>query len=173
MIAGAGRPNALDDRRGAALAVLESVMDPEVPVLSVMELGIVRDVEDDGERLTVVVTPTYSGCPAMRTIEEEIVGALEAAGFAEPRVRTVYSPAWTSDWIAPGAREKLRAYGIAPPVRGESDELVPLLRRAPAVECPYCGSSRTEMRSEFGSTACKATLFCNACRQPFEQFKAI
>ena len=161
------------DRRAAALAVLEGVMDPEVPVLSVMELGIVRDVEDDGARLTVVVTPTYSGCPAMRTIEEEIMGALEAAGFAQPRVRTVYAPAWTSDWIAPEAREKLRAYGIAPPTRGESDELVPLLRRAPTVECPYCGSSRTEMRSEFGSTACKATLFCNACRQPFEQFKAI
>ena len=161
------------ERRASALAVLGGVMDPEVPVLSVVELGIVRDVEDDGARLTVVVTPTYSGCPAMRTIEEEIVGALAAAGFADSRVRTVYAPAWTSDWIAPDAREKLRAYGIAPPTRGESDELVPLLRRAPSVACPYCGSSRTEMRSEFGSTACKATLFCNSCRQPFEQFKAI
>jgi ring-1,2-phenylacetyl-CoA epoxidase subunit PaaD len=148
-------------------------MDPEVPVLSVMELGIVRDVEDDGRRLTVVVTPTYSGCPAMRTIEQEIVVALAAAGFPGAAVRTVYAPAWTSEWIAPEAREKLRAYGIAPPGPAEGDDLVPLLRRVPAVECPYCGSPKTEMRSEFGSTACKATLFCTSCQQPFEQFKSI
>ena len=170
--AAAGTP-AGGTRRAAALEVLERVMDPEVPVLSVMELGIVRDVEEDGEGLTVVVTPTYSGCPAMKTIEDEIVAALAAAGFPGARVRTVFSPAWTSDWIAPAARDKLRAYGIAPPVRMESDELVPLRRRAPTVECPYCGSSATELRSEFGSTACKATLFCTACRQPFELFKGI
>lgn len=161
-------------RRAAALAALATVMDPEVPVLSVMELGIVRDVEDDGEDLTVVVTPTYSGCPAMRTIEEEIVAALEGAGFRGARVRTVYAPAWTSDWIEPAAREKLRAYGIAPPgPADDGDELVPLSRRAPAVQCPYCCSPHTEMRSAFGSTACKATLFCTTCRQPFEQFKSI
>jgi ring-1,2-phenylacetyl-CoA epoxidase subunit PaaD len=171
VIAGPERDGA---RRSAALEVLERVMDPEVPVLSVTELGIVRDVEVVGDALTVVVTPTYSGCPAMQTIEDDIVAALDAAGFPGARVRTVYSPAWTSDWIAPAAREKLRAYGIAAPTRSaDGDELVPLLRRAPAVECPYCGSARTEMRSEFGSTACKATLFCAACQQPFEQFKAI
>jgi len=170
---GATRAPARGDRRAAALAVLEGVMDPEVPVLSVMELGIVRDVEDDGERLTVVVTPTYSGCPAMRTIEEDILAALAEAGFPEACVRTVYTPAWTSEWMAAEAREKLRAYGIAPPVRVESDELVPLMRRAPTVECPYCRSWKTEMRSEFGSTACKATLFCTSCQQPFELFKSI
>lgn len=167
--------NAAADRRRAAFAVLETVMDPEVPVLSVVELGIVRDVEFSGGAVTVALTPTYSGCPAMRMIEEEIVAALAAHGFDGARVRTVYSPAWTTDWIAPAAREKLRAYGIAPPVRGagSDEQLVPLLRRAPEVECPYCGSRETEMRSEFGSTACKATLFCDACRQPFELFKAI
>ena len=161
-------------RRDEALALLERVMDPEVPVLSVVELGIVRDVEVAGDVVTVVVTPTYSGCPAMRVIEEEIVAALAAGGFRGARVRTVYAPAWTSDWIAEPAREKLRAYGIAPPTRGaRDDELVPLERRAPSVACPYCGSTRTEMRSQFGSTACKATLYCRDCRQPFEQFKAI
>ena len=165
------------DRRAEALDVLATVMDPEVPVLSVVELGIVRDVELAGGEVTVVVTPTYSGCPAMRTIEDDIVAALAAAGFPGARVRTVYSPPWTTDWIAPAAREKLRAYGIAPPparsADAAGDELVPLLRRAPAVACPYCGSSQTETRSEFGSTACKATLFCRSCSQPCELFKAI
>jgi ring-1,2-phenylacetyl-CoA epoxidase subunit PaaD len=155
--------------------VLDTVMDPEVPVLSVVELGIVRDVELAGGAITVVVTPTYSGCPAMTVIERDIVAALTAAGFGGARVRTVFAPPWTTDWIAPAAREKLRAYGIAPPGARAADgaELVPLVRVAPAVECPYCGSAHTEMRSEFGSTACKATLFCRECRQPFEQFKAI
>ena len=172
MVSGTAAPR--EARREAAFAILERVMDPEVPVLSVVELGIVRDVELDDAGVTVVVTPTYSGCPAMRTIEDEIVAALGAAGFPGARVRTVFAPAWTTDWIAPEAREKLRAYGIAPPVRDDaSEELVPLHRRAPAVECPYCRSTRTEMRSEFGSTACKATLFCLDCRQPFELFKAI
>lgn len=163
------------DPRAAALEVLGTVMDPEVPALSVVELGIVRDVEIVGADVTVVVTPTYSGCPAMKVIEEEIVAALGDAGFPGARVRTVYAPAWTTDWIAPAAREKLRAYGIAPPGprTSESDELVPLVRRAPVVECPFCGSTSTEMRSEFGSTACKATLYCRSCQQPFEQFKSI
>jgi ring-1,2-phenylacetyl-CoA epoxidase subunit PaaD len=141
-------------------------------VLSVVELGIVRDVELDGDAVTVVVTPTYSGCPAVRVIEDDIVAALTAGGYLGARVRTTFAPAWTTEWIGPTAREKLRAYGIAPPGPATVDELVPLLRRAPSVACPYCGSARTELRSEFGSTACKATLYCRACRQPFEQFKA-
>jgi ring-1,2-phenylacetyl-CoA epoxidase subunit PaaD len=167
---------AADTRREQVLALLDRVMDPEVPVLSVVELGIVRDVLVDGDHVTVTVTPTYSGCPAMRVIEEEIVGALDAHGFPGARVRTVYTPAWTTDWIGQEARAKLRAYGIAPPSRGafsDGDELVPLVRRRPTVDCPYCGSSRTTLRSEFGSTACKSTLYCDACRQPFEQFKGI
>ena len=162
--------------RDAVLAALDEVPDPEVPAISVVELGVVRDVEIDGSAVTVVVTPTYSGCPAMRVIEREIVEALAAGGFADAEVRTVYQPAWTTDWIPAEAREKLRAYGIAPPGPRDTDEassLVPLLRRSERVACPYCGSRNTELRSEFGSTACKSTLVCNECRQPFEQFKAI
>ena len=162
------------DARERVLTLLREVMDPEVPVVSVVDLGIVRDVElSDEGAVTVVVTPTYSGCPAMRVIEEDIVGALAAGGFPEARVRTVYSPAWTTDWIGAEAREKLRRYGIAPPPRAEAAELVPLLRRAPRVECPYCASMNTALRSEFGSTACKAIMFCGDCRQPFELFKSI
>ena len=159
--------------RARVLALLDEVMDPEVPVLSVVELGIVRDVEVAGDAVTVLVTPTYSGCPAIQVIEEEILAALARGGYADARVRTSFSPPWTTDWIGDEAKAKLRAYGIAPPDRARVEELVPLLRRAPAVECPYCGSTRTELRSEFGSTACKATLYCTECQQPFEQFKAI
>lgn len=145
--------------------VLETVMDPEVPALSVVDLGIVRDVNvDEAGTVTVSVTPTYSGCPAMHVIEEDIVTALHNAGWPNVNVRTVYSPAWTTDWIGPEARQKLEAYGIAAPA------LVPLQRR---VACPFCHSRETIMRSEFGPTACKSLMYCNACQQPFELFKAI
>ena len=160
--------------RAALLALLDDVMDPEVPVLSVRELGIVRDVEvDDAGAVTVTVTPTYSGCPAIRVIEQDIVAALDHAGYPGARVRTTYAPAWTTDWIAPAAKAKLKAYGIAPPGRAEAGDLVQLLRRRPTVQCPYCDSFETELRSEFGSTACKAVCWCRSCRQPFEEFKAI
>jgi ring-1,2-phenylacetyl-CoA epoxidase subunit PaaD len=145
--------------------VLETVMDPEVPALSVVDLGIVRDVDVDADgTVTVSITPTYSGCPAMHVIEDDIVAALHAGGWPKVRVQAVYSPAWTTDWIGPEARQKLEAYGIAAP------ELVPLRRR---VACPFCGSRETTMRSEFGPTACKSVMYCNACEQPFELFKAI
>lgn len=160
--------------RDALLAVLDQVMDPEVPVLSVRELGIVRDVQvDDAGAVTVTVTPTYSGCPAIRVIEQDILAALAAAGVADARIRTTYTPAWTTDWIAPAAKAKLKAYGIAPPARTEQTDLVQLLRRRAAVQCPYCDSFDTELRSEFGSTACKSVCWCRSCRQPFEEFKAI
>ena len=161
--------------REALLAVLDDVMDPEVPVLSVRELGIVRDVEvdDDTGAITVTVTPTYSGCPAIRVIEQDIVAALDQAGYPGARVRTTYAPAWTTDWIAPEAKAKLKAYGIAPPGRAESGGLVQLMRRRESPPCPYCDSRETELRSEFGSTACKSVCWCRACRQPFEEFKAI
>jgi ring-1,2-phenylacetyl-CoA epoxidase subunit PaaD len=162
--------------RDDIFAVLDGVKDPEVPVLSVIELGIVRGVEvDDPDAVTVVVTPTYSGCPAMQEIEEDIRTALRAHGVANARVRTTYSPAWTTDWMTDEAKAKLEAYGIAPPGRAPSahEDLVPLRRNAEVVRCPYCKSGHTELRSEFGPTACKSIRFCNSCRQPFEQFKAI
>jgi ring-1,2-phenylacetyl-CoA epoxidase subunit PaaD len=160
--------------RDALLAVLDGVMDPEVPVLSVRELGIVRDLEvDDLGAVTVTVTPTYSGCPAIQVIEHDIVAALHEHGVSAVTVRTSYAPAWTTDWIAPAARAKLKAYGIAPPGRAESGGLVQLLRVRPAVQCPYCDSYATELRSEFGSTACKSVNWCRDCRQPFEEFKPI
>jgi ring-1,2-phenylacetyl-CoA epoxidase subunit PaaD len=161
--------------RDEVLAVLDTVMDPEVPVLSVRELGIVRDVlVDDRDGVTVVVTPTYSGCPAILVIERDILTALAAAGFENARVRTTYSPAWTTDWIPDSARAKLKAYGIAPPGRTTADDgLVQLMRARRAPACPYCDSRDTEVRSEFGSTACKSVCWCRSCRQPFEEFKAI
>jgi ring-1,2-phenylacetyl-CoA epoxidase subunit PaaD len=160
--------------REQVLEVLDRVMDPEVPVLTVRELGIVRDVEigDTGD-VTVVVTPTYSGCPAIQVIENDIVTALHDAGVRDVAVRTVYAPAWTSDWIPEQARAKLKAYGIAPPNRASDGGLVQLLRARPAVQCPYCDSYDTEVRSEFGSTACKSVCYCRSCQQPFEEFKAI
>jgi len=152
---------------------LEEVKDPEVPVLSVVELGIVRDVRVTEEGVTVVITPTYSGCPAMHVIEADIVAGLAAHGVSPVHIETVFVPAWTSDWISSESKAKLEAYGIAAPGRA-SDEggLVMLTRRAP-VACPYCKSTRTTLKSEFGSTACKSINYCNDCLQPFEQFKAI
>lgn len=162
----------VDDRTAEAWAALDGVPDPEVPVISVVELGIVRDVRVDGDAVTVTITPTYSGCPAMREIEQDVAVALRGAGFARVDVRTTYAPAWTTDWIGPDAREKLRAYGIAPPGPAEGPTLVSIARRR-VVACPYCGSRGTRLQSEFGTTACKAIHVCDACRQPFEEFKAI
>ena len=158
--------------RSELFDILDEVKDPEVPVLSVVELGIVRDAVATGAGVLITVTPTYSGCPAMREIESEIRAALEAHAFGPVEIRTVYAPAWTTDWITPAAREKLEAYGIAPPgPASEAGELISL-RRA-KIRCPYCRSTNTEQKSAFGSTACKAIWFCRDCRQPFEEFKAI
>jgi ring-1,2-phenylacetyl-CoA epoxidase subunit PaaD len=159
--------------RDEVFAVLGTVMDPEVPVISVVELGIIRDAVVDGDRVTLTITPTYSGCPAMREIESDCRAALLEAGASEVIVSTVYAPAWTTDWIGPDAREKLRAYGIAPPGRAEQGGLITLTRRRAPVVCPFCGSGDTELKSEFGSTACKAIHVCRGCGQPFDEFKAI
>ena len=162
--------------RDEIFEILDTVKDPEVPVLSVVELGIVRDVRVDGGAVTVTLTPTYSGCPAMRVIEDDITAALAARGFSSVRIETVYAPAWTTDWMSDDAKRKLEEYGIAPPGRAAHETLVSLTR-APAAggapRCPYCHSHDTVIKSEFGSTACKSICFCNACRQPFELFKAI
>ncbi|MGH7655958.1 MAG: 1,2-phenylacetyl-CoA epoxidase subunit PaaD [Gemmatimonadaceae bacterium] len=153
-------------------AILDNVKDPEVPVVSVVELGIVRDVTVEGMRVAITITPTYSGCPAMREIEQDIRAALRAEGIEDVALDTVYAPAWTTDWIGPDAREKLRAYGIAPPGPVEPGGLVTLAHRRADVACPRCGSHDTALQSEFGSTACKAIHVCNACREPFDEFKA-
>jgi ring-1,2-phenylacetyl-CoA epoxidase subunit PaaD len=162
--------------RDAVLEILDSIKDPEVPVLSVVELGIVRDVAVANSGVTIRVTPTYSGCPAMRVIEDEIRTALAAHGVPFVTLETVYSPAWTTDWLSSEAKRKLEEYGIAPPGRAPHDSLVSLTRapsRAESPRCPYCHSHDTTLRSEFGSTACKAIAYCNGCQQPFEVFKAL
>ncbi len=162
--------------RDEIFEILDTVKDPEVPVLSVVELGIVRDARVDGDVVTVTVTPTYSGCPAMRVIEDDITAALAARGFSSVRIETVYAPAWTTDWMSDGAKAKLEAYGIAPPGRAAHETLVSLTRApstSAAPRCPYCHSRDTVVKSEFGSTACKSICFCRACSQPFEMFKPL
>lgn len=159
--------------RDDVLAILDSVKDPEIPVVSVVELGIVRGVDVTEDGVVVTITPTYSGCPAMREIESDIERALDEHGIAPVQVRTVYSPAWTTDWISGDGREKLEAYGIAPPAPAASSELVSIGRRVSALRCPYCKSLSTERKSEFGSTACKAIWVCRNCRHPFEEFKPL
>jgi len=160
--------------REQVLAWLHDVKDPEIPVLSVVELGVVRDVSVGSGEVVVTITPTYSGCPALHLMETEILAALAEHGVPEGRVETVFREAWTTDWMTDEAREKLRAFGIAPPLKArlDGDSLVPL-RRKVSIACPFCGSHQTVLRSEFGSTACKAIYTCSECRQPFDYFKAI
>lgn len=163
-----------------AWAVLEAVPDPEIPVVSLRELGILRDVRRGADgAVEVVITPTYSGCPAMSQIAEDIGQALSAAGIVPHRIATVLAPAWTTDWITADAREKLRRYGIAPPMGNCGSHQAPrettirfVARAASATPaCPQCGSHHTERLAQFGSTACKALYRCIDCREPFDYFK--
>lgn len=158
--------------RDDAYKALAGIPDPEVPVISIVDLGIVRDVTVGEGSARVTITPTYSGCPAMKMIEDEIRSSLLALGFAQVSIETVFSPAWTTDWISIAARQRLKEYGIAPPGKAAPQELVSITPRLPHVSCPYCNSEQTELRSEFGSTACKAMYYCRGCSQPFEHFKA-
>jgi ring-1,2-phenylacetyl-CoA epoxidase subunit PaaD len=144
------------------------VVDPEIPVLTIEDLGVLREVAVNDGCVEVAITPTYSGCPAMNMITLEIELALERAGFRRPKVRTVLSPAWTTDWMSDDGRRKLREYGIAPPQPGSSRRA---LFGVEQVTCPQCGSENTEVLSEFGSTSCKALWRCNSCREPFDYFK--
>jgi ring-1,2-phenylacetyl-CoA epoxidase subunit PaaD len=154
-----------------ARAVAGSVPDPEIPVLTIEDLGILRDVAvDDRGRVHVQITPTYSGCPAMDAIRADVVEALESEGYADVTVELVLSPAWTTDWMSDEGRRKLEEYGIAPPVPQPADGPVPL---SLTLRCPQCGSPDTRELSRFGSTACKSLWVCNACREPFDHFKSI
>lgn len=171
MVAAAAAALDAERLRRRALAVAGEVPDPEIPVLTIADLGVLRDarVEADG-RVEVDITPTYSGCPAMNMIALQVEAALDAAGIAS-RVRLVLSPAWTTDWMSEAGRAKLRDYGIAPPAPRAA-------RRAPfgldeTIACPRCGSEATEKLSEFGSTACKALWRCTSCREPFDYFKCL
>lgn len=161
---------------------LEAVPDPEIPVISLVDLGIIREVRYEGETLVVVVTPTYSGCPATGVINQDIEAALRAQGITDLRLERQLSPPWTSDWMSDKARERLRGYGIAPPVEEAGSSAPPTapgkriwLRQesAPAVSCPHCGSTHTARVSQFGSTPCKASYRCLDCLEPFDYFKCI
>ena len=152
-------------RLARARAAVAGVVDPEIPVLTIADLGVLRDVViDSDDAVTVTITPTYTGCPAMDVITADIFSALTQAGISEARVQTVLSPAWTTDWMSEAGRRKLRDYGIAPPpCTAEAGTHRP--------ECPQCGAAETELLAEFGSTSCKSLWRCLACREPFDLFK--
>lgn len=158
----------LKARLDAIRRVAGAVPDPEIPVLTIADLGVLRDVVDDDGRVVVRITPTYTGCPAMNVIRDEIVAAVDRAGLGPVEVQTVLSPAWTTDWMTPAGREALRNYGIAPPAPGPAP--VTFFRTVP-VACPRCGSTDTTEIAPFGSTACKSLRRCERCREPFDYFK--
>lgn len=149
---------------------LRSVMDPEIPVLSVVDMGVIRHIEVT-DHLVVTITPTYSGCPAMNTIESDIIKCLEEDGYENVEVKTVLQPAWTTDWLTENGRTQLKAYGIAPPQGSTSKRS--LFLEDETVPCPQCESKNTILVSEFGSTACKAQYKCKDCLEPFDYFKCI
>jgi ring-1,2-phenylacetyl-CoA epoxidase subunit PaaD len=149
--------------------LLSMIKDPEVPAISIVELGIVRDLQVSGKEVTVIITPTYSGCPAMKMIEDDIRSILMEQGLSKVTIRTILSPAWTTDWISESAKGKLKNYGIAPPQFAVQSPLLQI--EIPTVVCPHCNSTNTQLKSQFGSTACKSYYFCDSCDQPFEYFK--
>ena len=154
-------------------AILDTVTDPEVPVLTILDLGVVRDVrQDETGKVTVTITPTYSGCPAMNVIEINIRAALQEAGYDDVEVVTVLQPAWTTAWMTQRGKDRLRAYGIAPPQEESVDPLA-LFGEAKRVPCPQCSSTNTQLISQFGSTACKAMYKCLDCLEPFDYFKCL
>ncbi|HLA55773.1 MAG TPA: 1,2-phenylacetyl-CoA epoxidase subunit PaaD [Flavobacterium sp.] len=151
--------------------ILESVSDPEIPVLSIMEMGVVRAAEMKNNIAEITITPTYSGCPAMDVIGDDIKKALKENGI-EAKIDLVLSPAWTTDWITPKGRRALEKYGIASPLEAEADKEA-LLGNKKLVKCPQCGSFNTKLISQFGSTACKAFFQCQDCQEPFDYFKCL
>jgi ring-1,2-phenylacetyl-CoA epoxidase subunit PaaD len=168
MVTAAASLAAVETLLSRVRTIAGEVVDPEVPVLTIADLGVLRDVRMSDGHVEVAITPTYSGCPAMDTIALDITLALSRAGIADARVKRVLSPAWTTDWMSDAGREKLRAFGIAPPVPGASRRA---LFGVETIACPHCGSTHTSKLSEFGSTSCKALWRCEACREPFDYFK--
>lgn len=151
--------------------ILNEIPDPEVPAISIVELGVVRNVELQDNHVLVSMTPTYSGCPALKVMEDAVKEALSEEGF-DVSIKIVYKPAWTTEWMSESTREKLKAYGIAPPPKLTFEHLHPLGKpERDTAQCPFCNSRDTRLTSQFGSTACKALYYCNACQQPFELFK--
>jgi ring-1,2-phenylacetyl-CoA epoxidase subunit PaaD len=151
--------------------LLDSIPDPEVPAISIVELGVVRAVRIMEDGVEVDITPTYSGCPALKTMEEDVLSKMKEHSIPV-KIKTIFKPAWTTDWMSDATKEKLRAYGIAPPDKLTLEHLHPFSNPdAKPVTCPFCGSAQTHLTSQFGSTACKALHFCDSCNQPFEHFK--
>ena len=153
------------------IPILEQVSDPEIPVLSIMDMGVVRSAVIENKEVKIQITPTYSGCPAMDVIGDDIKKALSDAGY-QSHVELILSPAWTTDWITPRGRKALEDYGIAAPLDPISDKAV-LLEEKRMVKCPVCGSHNTKLVSQFGSTACKALFKCDDCQEPFDYFKCL
>lgn len=152
------------------LEYLEEVHDPEIPVLSIQDLGILRNVEINGDETLITITPTYTGCPAMNVIESDIKSKLKEKGVENFKIKTALSPAWTTDWLTETGRKKLKEFGIAPPEKGSPDKGL-LMNEQEHVTCPHCGSKNTEMKSFFGSTPCKSLYICHDCKEPFDYFK--
>lgn len=152
---------------------LREVTDPEIPVLNIVEMGIARSIEVDRDKVTVKITPTYSGCPAMAAIEKDIQLKLAEKGVKNFEVKKDFSETWTTDWMTEEAKKKLKEYGIAPPGQTEEEDFLASLQNSRVVPCPYCDSLNTRLQSEFGSTACKAQYYCRDCDEPFEHFKCI
>lgn len=152
---------------------LSEIPDPEIPVITIVDLGVLREVEVFPNKVVVTITPTYSGCPAMKLFEDEIIKTLNCKGIENVELKMVYSPAWTTDWMNDAALEKLKKYGIAPPVKGSQDKGVLFKNGPKIVECPQCHSKNTILKSQFGSTACKALYQCSECLEPFDYFKCI
>lgn len=155
--------------------LISEVTDPEIPVLTIVDLGIARSVELEDETFIIRITPTYSGCPAMKAIEDEIEKTLRTNGIQNFEVRKDFSETWTTDWMSDDAKKRLKEYGIAPPGKTDTEEdfLKTLKGSSRVIPCPYCDSTNTELQSEFGSTACKAQYYCHDCDEPFEHFKCI
>jgi ring-1,2-phenylacetyl-CoA epoxidase subunit PaaD len=151
---------------------LNEIPDPEIPVISIVELGVIREVKPDGKKIEVIITPTYSGCPAMKQMEVDVRKKMIEKGFEEIKITTIFNPAWTTDWMSAKARQKLQDYGIAPPEESTSDKSF-LTNKPKFITCPRCKSKNTLMVSQFGSTACKALYKCNECLEVFDYFKCI